>query len=469
MNTKMRCGLMLMVSLIIGAQIVSAAEHLAIVTQKGRAGAIDLQGRVVLPLEYKKIEVEQGGTDAVILVEKDGKYGMYDRTGKAIIAPTLKKVGAFSDGMLAARDQEGWTFYDRTGKALISHYDEVGPFSEGLAAVKKDGKWGYIDKQGTYILKPQYKKAQPFKEGYAAVKIQDRWMYVKKDGTALLVGKAKIVSDMSQGVGIIDGSWLMDTTGARYAKLKAYDYVGSFDEGGLARVGVRRRHRSVFDYVSIGWGWGGHWGVGFPGWSWGPFDLGWGWSDAGYHHHGWGGGISIIPGEVIHPSNLYMGAINKQGQEVIPANYRALSPFHEGRALIVDREGRFGMIDRSGKVVIPASYDELGPFEKNRAPFAYDKHWGFIDESNKIVIENRFTKVTPFVSDAAAVLDGGKAALIDLDGTNLVAPQEGYSDVGTYAQDRFPIMDKKSGKWGYMDRKGTLVIPTVYDEAGIFD
>ena len=55
----------------------------------------------------------------------------------------------------------------------------------------------------------------------------------------------------------------MDTTGARYAKLKAYDYVGSFDEGGLARVGVRRRHRSVFDYVSIGWGWGGHWGVGF--------------------------------------------------------------------------------------------------------------------------------------------------------------------------------------------------------------
>ena len=54
---------------------------------------------------------------------------------------------------------------------------------------------------------------------------------LKKDGTALLVGKAKTVSDMSQGVGIIDGSWLMDTTGARYAKLKAYDYVGSFDEG----------------------------------------------------------------------------------------------------------------------------------------------------------------------------------------------------------------------------------------------
>lgn len=68
--------------------------------------------------------------------------------------------------------------------------------------MKTDGKWGYIDKQGAYILKPQYRKAQPFKEGYAAVKLQDRWMYVKKDGTALLVGKAKTVSDMSQGVAL---------------------------------------------------------------------------------------------------------------------------------------------------------------------------------------------------------------------------------------------------------------------------
>ena len=109
--------------------------------------------------------MEQGETEAVILVEKDGKYGMYDRQGKVIIAPTLKKVGTFSDGMLAARDREGWTFYDRQGKALASHYDEVGPFSEGLAAVKTDGKWGYIDKQGAYILKPSIGRPSLLKKG----------------------------------------------------------------------------------------------------------------------------------------------------------------------------------------------------------------------------------------------------------------------------------------------------------------
>ena len=102
MKNKIKRGFLLLVGLMACAHAVLAADHLAIVTQKGRAGVIDLQGRVVLPLEYKKIEVEQGETDAVILVEKDGKYGMYDRQGKVIIAPTFKKVGPFSDGMLAA-------------------------------------------------------------------------------------------------------------------------------------------------------------------------------------------------------------------------------------------------------------------------------------------------------------------------------------------------------------------------------
>ena len=77
MKNKIKRGFLLLVGLMACAHAVLAADHLAIVTQKGRAGVIDLQGRVVLPLEYKKIEVEQGETDAVILVEKDGKYGMY--------------------------------------------------------------------------------------------------------------------------------------------------------------------------------------------------------------------------------------------------------------------------------------------------------------------------------------------------------------------------------------------------------
>lgn len=54
MKNKIKRGFLLLVGLMACAHAVLAADHLAIVTQKGRAGVIDLQGRVVLPLEYKK-------------------------------------------------------------------------------------------------------------------------------------------------------------------------------------------------------------------------------------------------------------------------------------------------------------------------------------------------------------------------------------------------------------------------------
>ena len=71
----------------------------------------------------------------------------YDRQGKVIIAPTLKKVGNLQRWNACGPGPGRMDIYDRQGRALASHYDEVGPFSEGLAAVKTDGKWGYIDKQ----------------------------------------------------------------------------------------------------------------------------------------------------------------------------------------------------------------------------------------------------------------------------------------------------------------------------------
>lgn len=49
MKNKIKRGFLLLVGLMACAHAVLAADHLAIVTQKGRAGVIDLQGRVVLP------------------------------------------------------------------------------------------------------------------------------------------------------------------------------------------------------------------------------------------------------------------------------------------------------------------------------------------------------------------------------------------------------------------------------------
>jgi len=54
-------------------------------------------------------------------IEKDGKWGYIDNTGRIVIKP---------------------------------QFDEARDFSEGLARVTIDGKFGYIDKTGKYVWEP---------------------------------------------------------------------------------------------------------------------------------------------------------------------------------------------------------------------------------------------------------------------------------------------------------------------------
>lgn len=451
---------------------VLAAEHVAVVEKDGKEGVIDQSGRLLLQTKYKNIQRGNPAEDPVILAEKDGKYGIYDRDGKEILAPVLKKMTAVNDGMVGGLTKK-WNFYTLQGQKLPGDYDAVQAFQEDLAAVKIDGKWGFVDKAGKLVIAPQYKEVRGFSEGLAAVKDGNQWFYIRKDGSVLPSVSVKNPGDFHQGVAIVDKVWLMDTTGKRYAKLKNYSYIGDFQDNGLAAVGVRRASRSFLDYLSIGWGWGSGWGWGGPywgigpGWGWGPYFGGYGYRHHHHYHHGWGGSIGISPGMVM-PRNMYRGYVNKQGQEVIPPQYSYVSEFFGDYALYRD-DGHWGMLNRKGEVKIPAAYDTLWPFSNGLAAFAADKKWGFIGENNQVVIPNRFDRVTSFLEDRATATEKKKSGIIDKKG-NPVAPfKEEYVEMGPLAANRAAYQSKKTGKWGYTDENGSSVIAPQYDKAGDFD
>lgn len=474
-NKKLSGAVLL--SLCLGmAQGVFAAEHLAIVGKDKKQGAIDETGRVVLPLEFKKVAIEDKETVPVVLAQKKGKYGLYDREGKELIAPTLSKVTDVSEGIMGGQIKGKWSFYTIEGKKLPGTYDQVGLFRDGLAPVKIKGRWGYVDKDGKLVIPAQYKEAHSFSEGLAAVKLDKQWSYVKADGTPVIAGRVKKPGDFHQGVAVVDDGWLMDKDGRKYAKLKKYAYVGDFGDNDLALVGVRRASRSFLDYISIGWGWGhgwDGWGVGFPGWGWGY--PGWGYGGYGYHHHhhhhhsgwGWGGGIGIPLGAAV-PANMYRGYINKKGQEVVSPDYHYVSQFYGDYALFAE-EGHWGMVDTKGQVVIPAAYDQLWPFTEGLAAFSFDKKWGFIDMDNKVVIPNHFDQVASFAGDRTTAVEKGKGGIIDKAGQPVAPFREQLKEIGPLMAQRAAFKDPDKKKWGYVDENAQVVIQPEYDEAGAFD
>lgn len=91
-----------------------------------------------------------------------------------IIVPQYDEVRGYSDGLAAVKQKEGWGFIDINGKLVVPFiYKDVRDFHEGRAAVKTEKGWGYIDKKNQLIISDKYFDAKDFNDGLAAVKVKN--------------------------------------------------------------------------------------------------------------------------------------------------------------------------------------------------------------------------------------------------------------------------------------------------------
>ena len=116
-------------------------------------------------------------------VQKHGKWGFIDNTGKMVVPLQYDLVLGFNEGLALVRVGEKWGFIDKTGQVVIPpRYDFPDLFSEGLAAVKIGHKFGFIDKTGKMVVPPQYDFAWGFLEGLASVMVGEKSGYIDKAG-----------------------------------------------------------------------------------------------------------------------------------------------------------------------------------------------------------------------------------------------------------------------------------------------
>ena len=88
----------------------------------------------------------------VTFKDNSGKYGFSDRENSELLIPVIYDyAGSFSEGLASVNKDGKWGYIDKSGKAVIPIiYDNTCSFSfgEGLVSVNKDGKWGYIRQVG---------------------------------------------------------------------------------------------------------------------------------------------------------------------------------------------------------------------------------------------------------------------------------------------------------------------------------
>jgi hypothetical protein len=136
----------------------------------------------------------------------------------------------------------------------------------------------------------------------------------------------------------------------------------------------------------------------------------------------------------------------------------------EGRLEPKHEDQKVGFVDEHGEFKINPTFDDALPFSDGLAAIQINKKWGFIDAVGHQIIQPKFSNAYYFREGVGiAQLPDSGDVLIDKSG-KVLAMEYGFVDV--VSNGRVPAT--RDGKNGYLDLRGEVVIPLVYDDGRSF-
>lgn len=140
---------------------------------------------------------------------------------------------------------------------------------------------------------------------------------------------------------------------------------------------------------------------------------------------------------------ILYGFIDKKGKIAIPCEYLEVDRFSEGICFVKTLNGLWGAIDKSGNMVMKAQFDGkyINQFFKD----------GYINVSKIVKQNGEFVK---------------KESLVGRNGKPIQGFDWRFDEVGRFYNDRAQFVN--DDKYGFLDRKGKIVIPNIYDYASVF-
>lgn len=171
------------------------------------------------------------------------------------------------------------------------------------------------------------------------------------------------------------------------------------------------------------------------------------------------------------------GYIDKNGKIIIPPIYEEAFSFKEGLSLI-KKNGRYGFIDLNGKIVIKPIYKYALDFSEGLAAvYGENNHWGFIDKEGNLQIDYRFTDDGFFSEGLAPVcleyfFGKGLCRTVYIDKLGKIVLEIKHKTAEymnlRHFSNGLALVCSKSGKCGYINKKGEMVIPQEYNSASDF-
>lgn len=126
--------------------------------------------------------------------------------------------------------------------------------------------------------------------------------------------------------------------------------------------------------------------------------------------------------------------------------------------------GKYGFANASGQLRVDARFDDVLPYSDGFAAVSVQDKWGFIDGNGRIAVAPSFDMAGYFHEGVAYAVSNDVPVIINKQGNALARGYEQLS--GIVAEGRIPV--SRGSKYGYLNLRGAVAIPLIYDGGDSF-
>lgn len=169
-------------------------------------------------------------------------------------------------------------------------------------------------------------------------------------------------------------------------------------------------------------------------------------------------------GYTVTDFNGYQGALAADGSVLIPCDrYKYVGPVING-ARSICQDDLWGLCTETGEIITPCQWYETGYFHDGLAWVTGEaRARGYINMQGELVIPCQYNHADDFVNGSAAVqFSNGNYQLINTEGRYLF--ETACPEMESYSKNEL-LRVGRDGKYGYINRRGEVVVPLIYDNA----
>jgi hypothetical protein len=272
-----------------------------------------------------------------LLINKNGKWGYADATGKIVIEPKFSMGEPFENGFAAVWDHDSNYLINTKGKRATAPNAEVcAGFSEGLILAKVNGKYGYLNEAFKWAIEPRFDFALNFSQGLALVKINNKFGYIDRRGKLVIQPQFDYAQGFSDGLAAIGISKHPESVNSRFSREESCTIIPESCSYGYINRAGEMVIKANYKYMS-----------------------------------GFSEGLAAVSTgtpsiNVMSRVRGHSGYIDKTGKVAIELKYNDARDFSEGLAAVMVGN-KYGYIDKKENIVIPPTFETASEFKNGLA------------------------------------------------------------------------------------------------------